>query len=263
MRAGVVTPEAVVLDLPTAGVATRAFARLVDLGIQAALGLLLLFSVGLALPAGVSPVLAGLLLAATVMLVWPIGLEILWRGRSVGKAMFGLTVIGADGSPLQPRQSVIRGLLALIEVYLSFGFVALLASMFSPTSQRLGDVAASTVVVRRRAGSSAETPIVFYPPPGYESYVASLDVGRLSAEEFSLVREFLLRVGSLSPTARFEQSVSLAEAVRTRIGAELTAPIEPEAFLLCVASAFQWRQGGLLRDVAEGRAPVVAPPVPR
>ncbi|MEZ5238865.1 MAG: hypothetical protein R2716_07915 [Microthrixaceae bacterium] len=35
MRTGVVTPEAVVLDLPTAGVATRSFARLVDLAVQA------------------------------------------------------------------------------------------------------------------------------------------------------------------------------------------------------------------------------------
>ena len=37
-----VTPEAVVLDLPTAGVATRAFARLFDLVIQLVIGVIVL-----------------------------------------------------------------------------------------------------------------------------------------------------------------------------------------------------------------------------
>ncbi len=258
-----VTPEAVVLDLPTAGVATRAFARLLDLVIQLGIGFAFLVAIGFLAPVGVSPVLGGLTAAFFVLLVWPIGLEILWRGRSVGKAAFGLCVIGSDGSPVQPRQSVIRGLLALIEVYLSLGFVALLAAMFSPAAQRLGDVSASTVVVRQRRSSGGAGPVVFYPPPGHEAYVAALDVSRLDAADFSLVREFLLRVGSFAPVERFPQAVSLAEAVRERMGHQLPADIDPEVFLVCVASAFQWREGGLLRDVSRGVAPVAGVPSPR
>lgn len=254
-----VTPEAVVLDLPTAGVATRAFARLLDLFVQFGIAMVLLFGASFLIAVGVSPVLTTMLVVAFVLLGWPIGLEILWRGRSLGKAAFGLRVIGADGSPVQPRQSIIRGLLALIEVYLSFGFIALLAAMFSRSSQRLGDVSASTVVVRQRRRKRGSAPVVFYPPPGYEFYVASMDVSRMSAEEFSIIREFLLRVGELSRYARFPQAVSLADAVKRRIDHELPSDIEPEVFLVCVASAFQWREGGLLRDVARGVAPVNPP----
>ncbi|MGI9578447.1 MAG: RDD family protein [Microthrixaceae bacterium] len=256
MRAGVVTPEAVLLDLPTAGVATRAFARLLDLFVQLAVAMVLFMAAGFVSVFGVSSVLISLVIVAFVLLVWPIGLEILWRGRSVGKAAFGLQVIGADGSPVQPRQSMIRGLLALIEVYLSLGFIALLAAMFSPSAQRLGDVSASTVVVRTRRRARGSVPVVFYPPPGYEAYVSSMDVSRLSAEEFSIIREFLLRVGGLSPDARFPEAVALAEATKYRIDHQLPADIEPETFLVCVASAFQWREGGLLRDVSLGLAPV-------
>lgn len=261
VRTGVVTPEAVLLDLPTAGVATRAYARLIDLVIQAvaggALGLLLVW-VG----PGLSVNLVLLVVMVFTLVVWPIGMELLWRGRSVGKAMFGLWVISADGSPVQSRQSVVRGLVALIDIYLSLGFVALLSAMFSPACQRLGDMAASTVVVRHRRRRSAENPVVFYPPAGYEEYVAGLDVTAMTAEEFSLVREFLLRVGRLSPRARSDEAVALAEAVRRRIRHELPVAVDPETWLICVASAFQWQAGGLLRDVALGVAPVMSLPGP-
>lgn len=245
------------LDLPTAGVATRAFARTFDLVVQLFVAAVLAFVAGWFVSAGVSPVLAVLAVIVLVLLVWPIGLEILWRGRSVGKAVFGLWVISADGSPVQPRQSVVRGLLALVDIYLSLGFLALISAMFSPAAQRLGDLAADTVVVRHRATTGGATPIVFYPPPGYESYVANLDVGALRPEDFALVRGFLLRVGQLSGEARAAEAAALAEAVRRRIGHDLPGPIEAETWLVCVASAHQWRRGGLLRDVALGVAPVV------
>lgn len=252
-----VTPEAVVLDLPTAGVATRAFARTIDLVVQlfvaAAIGFLGSFLVAI----GTSPTLVGLSSLVLVLLVWPIGLEILWRGRSVGKAIFGLWVISADGSPVQPRQSVVRGLLALIEVYLCLGFIALIAAMFSPISQRLGDMSADTVVVRHRKQTTATTPVVFYAPHGFEAYVANLDVSRLTAEQFALIREFLLRVRSLSGDARTAEATALAGAVRSRIDHDLSVAIDAETWLVCVASAFQWREGGLLRDVARGVAPVM------
>lgn len=244
------------LDLPTAGVATRAFARTFDLVVQLLLAGVLFFVASWFVGAGVSPVLAVLSVVVLVLLAWPIGMEILWRGRSVGKAVFGLWVIGADGSPVQPRQSVVRGLLAIIDVYLSLGFLALISAMFSPAAQRLGDLAADTVVVRHRGGAGGVTPIVFYPPPGYDGYVATLDVGALRPEDFALVREFLLRVARLSGDARAGEAAALAEAVRRRIGHQLPGPVDAETWLVCVASAYQWRQGGLLRDVALGVAPV-------
>ena len=262
MRTGVVTPEAVVLDLPTAGVATRAFARLVDLAVQAlagaALGLLLVWVD----PLGMSPGLVALVVMVVTLVAFPIAIEVLWRGRSVGKALFGLWVIAADGSPAQPRQSVVRGLLALVDLYLSLGFVAILASMFSPSGQRLGDMAASTVVVRHRRHHTAENPVVFFAPRGLEQYVASLDVARVGEEEFALVREFLLRAGRLSRDARTAEAMALAEALRKRIGHDLPHPMDPELWLVCLAAAFQWQEGGLLRDVARGVAPVATPATP-
>lgn len=268
MHAGTVTPEAVVLELPTAGVATRAFARLVDLVVQLVVALVLGWFLSLLIPTGLSPTLVALVVVVVVLLAVPILMEVVSNGRSVGKAMFGLRAVGADGSPVSTRQSMVRGLVGLVDFYLSLGFLATVTSMFSETSQRAGDMAAGTVVIRSRTTTTIEVPIAFHPPSGYEMYVSTLDVGALDEEDFSLVRSFLLRVNQLGPDARRSLAMELAEGVRGRIRHTLPAPIDPEMFLVCVASAFQFRQGGLLADAALGLAPLApfptaAPSPPR
>lgn len=265
MHVGVVTPEAVLLELPTAGVATRAFARLVDLGVQMLLLALLGTVVAFLPPVGISPVLVVMAIGFTVLLVWPIGIEILWRGRSPGKYAFGLRVVGADGAPETPRQAVVRGLVALVDLYASLGFLAAVAAMGSASSQRPGDLAAGTVVIRQRPTSVGSGPIAFHPPPGYEGYVATLDVSALDDEDFTLVREFLLRAGELEPGARHALALELAGAVLARTGHVLPGVIDPQTWLVCVASAYQLRQGGLLADARAGLAPLapfLAPPPP-
>lgn len=249
------------LDLRCAGVATRSFARMVDLVVQAVALVVLAMGSGFLAGLGVSATLLGLVDVVVVLLVLPIAVEVLTRGRSLGRAIFGLRVIGTDGSPVRARQSIVRGLLALVEVYMSLGFIAMVAAMVSPASQRLGDVAAATVVVREPRGHGARVPVAFFPPPGFEGYVSTLDVGRLGPDDFALLRAFLMRVSELSPSARWQRSVELAEGIRVAIGHDLPARVHPETWLVCVASAYQWRAGGLLRDVALGLATVAGPGV--
>jgi uncharacterized RDD family membrane protein YckC len=256
-----VTPEAVLLELPTAGVATRAFARLVDLMLQLVLAMGLFTASALVPTVGISPTLAIAVAVFVVLIVVPIGVEVIWRGRSPGKAMFGLRVVGADGAPEAPRQAVVRGLVALVDLYLTLGALAIGTSALSSRSQRSGDMAAGTVVIRTSSVGHTHVPIAFHPPAGFEAYVASLDVGLLRDEDFSLVREFLLRTDELGTDARTEVGVQLATAVQQRIRHTLPGSIDPELWLLCVASAYQLRQGGLLADAAAGLAPL-APAVP-
>lgn len=259
MSSGVITPEAVLLELPTAGVATRAFARLIDLITQAVLLMVLLMPLSMFFGAQSAAVMLTIAATFVVLVVYPIVLEILWRGRSVGKWLFGLRVVGVDGAPEVPRQAAVRGLVALVDIYVSLGFLALISAMFSPVSQRTGDMAAGTVVIRVRGADVGRTPIAFHPPVGYESYVATLDVGRLDDEDFSLVREFLLRSASLAPEARQRLSVELANMVRDRIGHTLPGSFDAHTWLVCVASAHQLRAGGLLADAAAGLAPLAPP----
>ena len=72
------------------------------------------------------------------------------QGATLGKMALGLRVVKTDGSPITWTDSIIRNLLRIIDGL----FVYLVGAIFvwtSPLKQRLGDRAAHTVVVKRRA----------------------------------------------------------------------------------------------------------------
>ena len=66
-------------------------------------------------------------------------LEWRWRGQTVGKRLFKLRVIDAQGLRLQLSQIVIRNLLRLIDSLPMLYLVGGTASLFSAKYQRLGD----------------------------------------------------------------------------------------------------------------------------
>ena len=244
----IITPEAVVLDLERAGVASRTIAYALDL---LALGVTLLV-VLLAgnvvvgdLGGGAGGALAAVLTSLLVVVVWFCAFETLWRGRTLGKAAMGLRVVGADGSVLRFQQAFLRAAVGLVDFFLvPVGFVAVVTVLLSPRDQRLGDMAAGTLVVRERSAGSVVAPAWFQPPPGWERYAASLDVTPLDAETYGVVRSYLLRVPDLAANARDHLAVRLANPVATRIGHTPPSYVHPHVFLLCVAAAWQQAHGG-------------------
>src|SRR5256884_7668821 len=72
------------------------------------------------------------------------------QGATLGKMALGLRVVKTDGSPITWTDTLIRNLLRIIDGL----FVYLVGAIFvwtSPLKQRLGDRAAHTVVIKRRA----------------------------------------------------------------------------------------------------------------
>jgi uncharacterized RDD family membrane protein YckC len=142
------TPEGVELEFSPAGPVPRALAWLADLGIRAAV-YLGLFSV-LALLGRVG---IGILLVATFLLEWfyPVAFEVLAGGQTPGKRLLGLRVLRADGAPVGWSRSMVRSLLATVD-FLPVGYAAgLVAVVLGRRCQRLGDLAAGTVVVHAGA----------------------------------------------------------------------------------------------------------------
>lgn len=242
----IVTPEAVVLDLRPAGLASRILAKGVDLLLQgfAAFGVLLLATL-LSEEDGDMGTVSTVVLALGLFLVilfLPALIETLWNGRSPGKALLGIRVVTDEGGPVAFRHAIVRGLLQVVELPLGAALVAALASR---RSKRLGDLAAGTFVIKERGAGTAVVPTVFYPPHGFDGYVTALDVGSLGSDQFLLVRNFLMRVGELDPAARSQLGLRLADALRERISPPPPPQLHPEAYLICVASAYQLRNGGL------------------
>ena len=75
-------------------------------------------------------------------------MEALWRGRTLGKAVMGLRVVRADGGPIGLTQQLAGGSRAARGMG-DAGFVGLLTMLVSRRDQRLGDMAAGTLVLPR------------------------------------------------------------------------------------------------------------------
>jgi uncharacterized RDD family membrane protein YckC len=72
------------------------------------------------------------------------------QGATLGKMALGLRVVKTDGSPISWADSIIRNLLRIIDGLFAY-LVGAIFIWTSPRKQRLGDRAANTVVIRRRA----------------------------------------------------------------------------------------------------------------
>lgn len=241
-----VTPEAVVLDVPHAGPGTRIAARGLDLLVQLALLLVLGIALGLAsrgTQGGVALVVISLVGAFLVTFGYPAVMEATWRGRTLGKAAFGLRVVTREGAPIRFRHAAIRSALFLIDGMLLGPTIGVLCLLLTGDTVRVGDLIAGTIVIRERSGAAAPTAVTFPVPYGYEEFVATLDVGHLTADDYALVRGFLLRAPQLAPHIRFPLAVELANPLLVKLRQPPPA-MHPEVFLQCVAAATQRRYAG-------------------
>jgi uncharacterized RDD family membrane protein YckC len=150
-RLSIETPEGVVFSFELATPVTRALAWTVDAA-AIAFGGILAGQIG-KLAGKVSPDVAGAVSVAgyfAISVVYAILLEWRWRGQTLGKRLFGLRVIDIHGLRLQLPQIALRNLLRAVDMLPFFYLVGGLAAVFSRNAQRLGDMAANTIVTRER-----------------------------------------------------------------------------------------------------------------
>jgi uncharacterized RDD family membrane protein YckC len=233
-RITIATPEGVDLQLTLAGVGSRFTSALVDLAIQLTLviAFALLFFVGLdavvgggGLGGAVFAVLSFLLFAG-----YDIVFEVFASGRTPGKRLNGLRVVCSDGSPVGFLTSAVRNVMRLIDILPTFYLVGIVSILATSRNQRLGDLAAGTLVVRERVGARARRwrPEELAGPT--ETEWAAWDVSGVTRDEVVAVRRFLDRRHELTPEARTRLGDGLAAALRPRVpGVPETVP--GEAFL--------------------------------
>ena len=192
--------EGVEIRLRMAGPMPRAGAYLIDFAIRTGVmfvGGIVLSVAGVAIGGTVA---RGLMLLAWFLMDWlyPVFFEAGKRGATPGKRAVGLRVVQATGSPITLGQAVIRNFLRFIDSMplftYAFGMTSCLATK---RFQRLGDLAAGTVVIYDRIQSM---PITAAPPP---IAPVPLPVG-LTADETRALALFRERAGLWSEGRRVE-----------------------------------------------------------
>ena len=240
---GIVTPEAVVLDVETAGVASRVFAGIIDFAIQIGIffvGVLVLGIAGAATDSSLNMGVA--LLVAFVLMGYPVLSETLMRGRTIGKRAMGLRAVTLEGAPIRLRHALLRMMGGLVDRYLPpLGVTGMLFVLGTSRHQRVGDLISGTIVIRD-PDRTVLPPAVWFPvPPGLEGFAATIDPTAMTDEQYTVIRSFLMRNRELSVDARFGLASDLAARAAARLHHDGATRVHPEAYLLCVISRYQRR----------------------
>ncbi|HYU38517.1 MAG TPA: RDD family protein [Acidimicrobiia bacterium] len=233
-RVTIATPEGVELELVLAGLGSRFMAALLDVVIQ--LGAIFALAIVFA-PVGDSGyVVAAYFIAVFVVLfAYDIVLETWNRGRTVGKLAAGLRVVRTGGEPVGFLTAAVRNFLRLADFLPAFYVVGVITILVTSRNQRLGDLAAGTLVVRERR--PAVMPAAKYLPPApADAPFLEWDVSGVTADDLATLRQFLDRRLALQPAARAHLATDLAARVRPKV---VGAPDgwHPESFLEAVVAA--------------------------
>ena len=234
-RVRIATPEGVDVELTLAGIGSRFIAALLDLLIQGSVLLAAAFALGVLGSGGDGGSLAVAAFSILFFLVF-FGYDVLFevrsRGRTPGKRWTGLRVVRTGGRPITFVPSCVRNVMRLVDILPSFYAIGMLSIFVTAHNQRLGDLAAGTLIVRERRGGIRRRP-AFEAAPAHAG--DGWDVSAVSAQDIGTVRQFLGRRGMLETRARAQLARELERRLRPRVAG---APdLEPEEFLERLAAA--------------------------
>jgi uncharacterized RDD family membrane protein YckC len=251
---GVVTGEAVALDVRPASALIRAGGAAIDVLLSVLLIVALLLSLaGLAVDEAAfrAIIITGIVCCIVVL---PTAVETASRGRSLGKLALGLRVVRDDGGAIGFRHAFIRALTGVIEIYLTFGGLAVLVGFLNPSSKRLGDLLAGTHAQVERVPKVPST--AFGVPPELVGWAAIADVARLPDPTARRVASFFGNIEHLVPESRARVAASLAAEVAPYVSPLPDAA--PERFLAAVVALRRQRDLVAL-ELEDARMSTLAP----
>ncbi|MGX1676354.1 RDD family protein [Streptomyces sp. NPDC055400] len=258
-----VTGEAVALELRPAKLPSRALAVVIDLVVAFTVYIVVTMGI-VASTSSLDQAAAAAVAVATFLLVLvgvPIAVETLSHGRSLGKLACGLRVVRDDGGPIRFRHALVRGAVGVVEILMTFGVVACIASLVSERGRRLGDVFAGTLVVRERVPTGPAR-YVPPPPPWLVGRFSGLDLSGVPDGLWLAVRSYLTRMGQLDPQVGHSMAERLAGDLAACTGAPVPGDVPPAAYLAAVVHERQSRDARrAFGRGAVGAAPVGAAPV--
>ncbi|MEO8612705.1 MAG: RDD family protein [Chloroflexota bacterium] len=246
------TPENILLDAEIAGFGSRFVAALIDYTIIFALLFVITVLFSLAQPpnrntafqgSSVSPVYY----VAIFLITWSYHLifELVWNGQTPGKRRAGIRVIQANGLPVTVSAILIRNIVRLFD-FLPAGYgVGLIMLFATKRTQRLGDLAARTVVIREQREVTLQTikedmRIEYHYIKTIEPLPYQIQVDRLTQEDRRRVVDFLRRRKAMSDVSSVADMLARQISQKMEVeGLSVKGGRVSEVFLEQVARAFE------------------------
>jgi uncharacterized RDD family membrane protein YckC len=231
------TPEQIELDLELAGLGSRFLAQALDWLLKglltAVLVMIALVVLAMVGQRGVIEHPSRVILAAVVAMVYTLWLgygiffEVRWNGQTPGKRSAEVRVLREGGAPVDFRTACVRNLLAVADFLPGFFLLGSLLILLNARRQRLGDMAAGTIVVRERVASAApDTAQELLEYAAEDIRFMPSQLSALTPADVTIVRSFLQRYRSLDGKSRDRLGVTLADRLVQKMAYRLPFGIE-------------------------------------
>ncbi|MCL1791962.1 MAG: RDD family protein [Peptococcaceae bacterium] len=248
----ITTPEHVRLRYQMAGLGSRAAAFLIDTLIIYTILLCLSISiVSLGEPGNwgsFSGFLFDWLYAVILVIVFFINFgyfalfEYFWAGQTLGKRILGLQVVGKNGEPITFISAIIRNFLRLIDSM--FFYAAGVGFIFiHPRHQRLGDLAAGTIVIHRMKGKKASKRLAKTMSIRLEGIVPLVMEEsvkkRFTYEDWHLLHMYAVKSADLSRREKWDYSQRITWHLLPKAGIEPHQGMDHDRMLLALFLALR------------------------
>lgn len=226
----VLTPEKTILTYRLAGLGTRAIAHILDI-----IFIFLILFLGSSV-AGMlellGPYQSQIFVAFLIFLMaflpfsYFVCFEAFWKGQTPGKKLLGIRVRMSDGTPINFQAALTRNILRVAD-FLPLGyFLGIIAMVVNPKFQRVGDLAANTMVTQE----VRQRPSFNIAPHRVGTHPLEHKIGELkhmTDAQYYVLRRYCDRFPELPPDVQIELTDTIWAPLATRLGIELTPDVHP------------------------------------
>ncbi len=187
----IMTPENIELEFCLAGLFPRAAAAMIDTLIQSFL--ILLEAIVILIMVAYSKEIweqysgwiigIGLIVCVLILYCYYVVLELSMKGKTIGKRIMKIRTIRMNGQPLSLRHCVIRNLFRLFIDNIGIGVLMI---FFNKEHRRVGDLAASTIVI---IDEEKKRPCTLDSFQGIDDEIKCY----LTTEEYEILKEYAMR----------------------------------------------------------------------
>jgi len=183
------TTQNVSIDFEIAGIGDRLIALILDYLILTGLFIAGIFAMGL-FSAGSAGIYIVWAIISFMIFLFHFFLEWLLRGQTFGKKYRQIKVIHKSGRDANFLHYLIRNLVRPVDMFYGIG---LLVVFFNNKSQRIGDLAAGTLVVKLEKEATSAQNVMTHIKQEYQPVFDKINILRLSQEDVNLIREVVNR----------------------------------------------------------------------
>lgn len=213
------TTQNIDIEQPIASIGERIAATLIDLIF------ITIYLIGVSIIMGAIQIKTFFLIASIPVLLYSLISELAMGGQSWGKKAMNIKVVKTDGTPVTFIAYFLRWITRIFEIFGSFGAIGTITIILNKKGQRLGDMAASTTVIRVREKNLKELNLMKIP----ENYqVVFPEVSELSVSDINTIREVLLLMRTVNEVENTNEiSEKTRQAIERKLGIQSDMKIVP------------------------------------